>query len=95
MIKSPKKPPKRKPKVRLDIARTAFRVVQGATVQAPKTPDPDVGKDPAAVKRGKAGGAKGGPIRAANPSPVERARIARKAAAARWKKPADGSAVVE
>lgn len=54
MSKSPKKP-----KVGPDLAQTTFRVVQEATGQAPKMPDPDAGKDPAAVARGRKGGVKG------------------------------------
>jgi len=91
MAKSPKK--------REDLNQLAARIVAEATGQATKTPDPDAGKNPAAVKRGKAGGVKGGPIRAATLTPVERAAIAKKAAAARWKKTeaeqADTSHVVE
>jgi hypothetical protein len=78
------KQPKKKPKVRPDFAQNAFRVVQEATGQAPKTPDPDAGKDPAAVKRGRKGGAKGGKARAAKLSGPKKRAIAKKAAAARW-----------
>ena len=38
------------------------------------------------TKRAKAGGAKGGPARAAALTPEQRSEIARAAAAARWKK---------
>jgi hypothetical protein len=38
------------------------------------------------AKRAKAGGAKGGPARAAALTPEQRSEIARAAAAARWKK---------
>jgi hypothetical protein len=81
------KQPKKKPKVRQDFAENAFRVVQEATGQAPKTPDPDAGKDPAAVERGKKGGAKGGRVRAEKLSKAERSTIARNAARARWARP--------
>ena len=47
--------------------------------------DPNAGKNPAAMARGKLGGAKGGAARAAALSPRKRKMIARKAAAARWK----------
>ena len=50
MAKTPK--PKKKPRVREDLNQLAFRIVQEATGQAPRTPDPDAGKDPAAVARG-------------------------------------------
>ena len=76
-------PAKKKPvKVRQDFAQVAFRVVQEATGQKPKTPDPDAGKDPAAV----ALGAKGGAARAKGMSKKARAASAKKAAAARWGK---------
>jgi hypothetical protein len=42
-------------------------------------------KNPAAVALGRKGGLKGGKARAAALTPVERSRIASKAAAARWK----------
>ena len=46
----------------------------------------DDGKDPAAVARGRAGGAKGGASRAIILSPEQRKEIAQIAATARWKK---------
>ena len=94
MAKQPKKPVKAKP----DLNQLAARIVAEATGQAPKTPDPDAGKDPKAIKRGKAGGAKGGPARASKLPPSVRAEIARKAAAARWAKqtkPGESVDVVE
>ena len=48
--------------------------------------NPDEGKNPAAVELGRLGGKKGGKARAANLSAERRAEIAKKAAAARWKK---------
>jgi hypothetical protein len=47
-------------------------------------PDPDAGKNPAAVALGKLGGAKGGKARARRLSPEKRKSIAKKAAKARW-----------
>lgn len=44
------------------------------------------GKDSAASALGRLGGLKGGKARAERLSPSERSRIAREAAAARWKK---------
>ena len=44
------------------------------------------GKNPAAVALGRLGGLKGGKARAEQMRPEERSRIAREAAAARWKK---------
>ena len=46
---------------------------------------PDDGKDPAAIKRGRAGGIKGGKSRAVALSPRRRKQIAKKAATVRWK----------
>lgn len=77
------KSPKKQPKAREDVATTAFRVMQEATGQRSKTPDPDAGKDPAAVAMGK----KGGQARAKVMSKKARAASAKKAAAARWNRP--------
>jgi hypothetical protein len=77
----PKKPA---PKMRPDVAETAFRVMQEATGQAPKTLPGQVPKNPDAVKRGAKGGQKGGKARAAKLSPAERVEIAKKAAKKRW-----------
>jgi hypothetical protein len=46
--------------------------------------DPDAGKNPAAIARGKAGGAKGGTARASALTPERRKEIAKKAAGKRW-----------
>jgi len=43
-------------------------------------------RDPAAVELGRKGGLKGGAARAASMTPEQRAEIAKKAGAARWKK---------
>lgn len=80
------KSPKKKPKVREDLAQTAFRVMQEATGQRPKTPDPESLKDPAAVALGRKGGLKGGLARAKKLTKAQRAASAKKAAAARWGK---------
>jgi len=47
-------------------------------------PDPNAGKDPQAIRRGRLGGIKGGRSRAKFYSPTKRRKIARKAAASRW-----------
>jgi hypothetical protein len=47
-------------------------------------PDPDEGKDPAAVALGRKGGLKGGKARAAKMTAEERSAAARKAATVRW-----------
>ena len=53
-----------------------------------QVPDPvEREKNPAAVELGRRGGRVGGKARAAALSPEQRAEIAKKAAAARWKKP--------
>ncbi len=76
---------KKAPKLREDASTMAFRIVAEATGQAPKTPDPDAGKDPAAMALGKKGGAKGGKARAAKMTKSQLAESAKKAAQARWK----------
>lgn len=47
-------------------------------------PDPDAGKDPAAVALGRKGGLKGGKARARTMTAKQRSASARKAAKARW-----------
>ena len=49
-------------------------------------PDPNEGKDPKAIERGRAGGLKGGEARAKNLSAKRRKQIATEAAKSRWKK---------
>jgi hypothetical protein len=49
-------------------------------------PDPNAGKNPAARQSGSIGGKKGGKARTDKLSPSERKAIAKKAAAARWRK---------
>jgi len=75
-------------KLREDTAETAFRVLQEATGERPKTlpPDQRTKKNPEAVKRGRKGGLKGGKSRAGKLSDDERAKAATIAALARWKK---------
>jgi hypothetical protein len=77
----PEKPPKR-PR---DINQLAFAVVAEATGTAPP-PKPERAKNPAAVALGKLGASKGGQARAAKLTAEERSEVAKKAAAARWKK---------
>lgn len=47
-------------------------------------PDPDAGKDPAAVALGRKGGLRGGKARAAKMTQQERSEAAKRAAEARW-----------
>lgn len=67
-----------------DLNRLAAAIVGDATDERP--PEPDDGKDPAAVALGRKGGEKGGKARAANMTPAQRTEAARKAAEARWHK---------
>jgi hypothetical protein len=70
-----------------DFAVNAFRIVEqaiGEKMDGGPLPDPNAGKNPAAVALGKLGGAKGGKARAAKLSPAKRRTIAKKAAKARW-----------
>jgi hypothetical protein len=75
----PKRP--RRPR---DPFQLAHQVFQEAIGEAPARPDPDAGKNPAAVALGKLGGAKGGKARAAKMSPEERRKSAQRAAQVRW-----------
>jgi hypothetical protein len=73
----------RRPRRPRDPNELAFQVFKEAIGEAPR-PDPDAGKNPAAVALGKLGGAKGGKARAANMTKKERSEAAKKAALARW-----------
>lgn len=66
-----------------DANKLAKSIVDLATGNAP---DPDAGKDPAAVALGRKGGLKGGKARAKSLTATERSEAAQKAAAARWRK---------
>lgn len=82
--KAAEKAPRKPAKAPSDVNQNAFRLVQEATGQTPKTAPPE--KNPAAVALGKLGGLKGGKARAAVLTKKRRAEIAQLAAAARWKK---------
>jgi hypothetical protein len=58
-------------------------IVDLATGEA-EEPDPDAGKNPAAVELGRKGGLRGGKARAAAMTSNERSEAARHAAKARW-----------
>lgn len=76
--------PKRSSKPR-DLNALAARIVHDATDEdETPAPDPDEGKDPAAVALGRKGGLKGGKARAEKLTPEQRSKIARKAAQKRW-----------
>ena len=70
-------------KMPTDLNQRAKAIVDLATRDEP-LPDPDEGKDPAAVALGRKGGLKGGKVRAEKLSPEERSESARRAAQARW-----------
>lgn len=78
--------PKKSTKLRPDVAETAFRVMQEAIGEAPKTlpPSERTEKNPDAVARGQKGGKKGGAARRKSLSASERKAIAKRAAQARW-----------
>jgi hypothetical protein len=69
-------------KGKMDLNKLAADIVNQATGDQ----EADDTRNPAAVMLGRLGGLKGGKARAASLSPKERRNIAKKAAAARWKK---------
>jgi hypothetical protein len=66
-----------------DVVRNIVQVMRIATGEEKEALPPP--KSAAAVARGKAGGAKGGPARAAKLTQAEKSKIGKKAARARWK----------
>jgi hypothetical protein len=78
--------PERSSKRARDVNQLAAKIAEIAAEG--EKPAPDSGKNPAAVALGRLGGKKGGLARANNLSPRQRSEIAKKAAAARWGKPA-------
>ena len=66
-------------------AKGMVDIATGAVNDREPTPE-EQGKDPAAVARGKLGGAKGGKARAESLTPAERQASAQKAIRARWSK---------
>jgi hypothetical protein len=66
-----------------DTNQLAKFIVDATTGQL-EIPDPDAGKNAAAVALGRLGGVKGGKARAAKLSPARRKQIAKKASAKRW-----------
>jgi len=77
---------KKSAKLRPDVAEVAFRVMQEAIGESPKTlpPSERTEKNPIAVKRGRKGGTEGGAARARSMSKAKRTASAKKAAKARW-----------
>jgi hypothetical protein len=81
-----RKKPRKKPREK-DTQPLARHILD--TVVPDADPPKAKEKDPAAVALGRKGGLKGGKARAAKMTAEERAESARKAAQARWKRPAD------
>jgi hypothetical protein len=84
--------PRKKPaKLRPDVAETAFRVMQEAIGELPKSRPPKerTEKNPDAVKRGRKGGKKGGKARARKLTRAQRTDIAHLAARIRWRQNID------
>lgn len=75
---------------KLDFTATAASVVSRAIGEdlfdGSPLVDPDAGKDPKAIERGRAGGLKGGKARAEKLSAKRKSQIAKNAAKSRWKK---------
>lgn len=78
----PKRSSIKRPRDTNQLAKMIVGIASGEIDDAPAND----GKNPAAVALGRLGGLKGGKARAASLSKTKRAEIARKAAAARWKK---------
>lgn len=76
--------PKRSSKSK-DVNQLATSILEAATGE-PATLTPKGTKNPAAVALGRLGGLKGGKARAESLTKAKRAQIAKRAAAARWKK---------
>jgi hypothetical protein len=66
-------------------AKRMLDIATGAVDDREPTPE-EQGKDPAAVARGRLGGAKGGKARAAKLTAAERSEAAKKAVGRRWSK---------
>lgn len=81
---------RKRPKLREDAAETAYRTLQEAIGERPKTVPPsertEDQKNLEAMERGQKGGKRGGRARAKKLTAQERKAIAQKAAAARWEK---------
>lgn len=89
--KVPAPAPKKRPGTSRDhdfatVARNVVERAIGEKLIGEPLDDPNARKNPAAVALGKLGGAKGGRARAEALSPAKRKAIAKKAAAARWKR---------
>lgn len=76
----------KKPTRPRDTNQLAKSIVDIATGEKASAPIAESAKNPAAVALGRLGGLKGGKARAEKLSAKKRSEIAKKAAAARWKK---------
>lgn len=76
----------KKPARPRDSNQLAKSIVDAATGNADSAPAGESGKNPAAVALGRLGGLKGGKARAEKLSSKKRSEIAKRAAAARWKR---------
>lgn len=74
-----------KKKMPRDVAQRSKKILDIVTGED-TSPAVDDGKNPHAVALGRLGGLKGGKARAGKLTKEQRSKIARKAAAARWKK---------
>jgi hypothetical protein len=80
------KPARKLPKEKSeDVNQAAFRVMRAAT----QDEEEDAEVNAAAAAMGRRGGLKGGAARAASLTPQQRSEIAKKAAAARWRRDED------
>lgn len=77
---------RKRPRDPNQLAKLIVDIASGQVEDRDPTPE-EQGKDPAAVERGRKGGAKGGKARAAALTPQQRGDTARKAAQARWRQP--------
>jgi len=86
MVAMPKRASKRKPKIQLSPTQEQAATITDGLPSDPTIPSLPTSNNPAAVALGRLGGKKGGLARAAKLSKKRRSEIAKKAAAARWKK---------
>ena len=73
----------KRPRDPVQLGKMIGDILTGQVEDRAPTPE-EQGKDPAAVKRGRAGGLKGGKARAAKLSAKSRQESARRAVQARW-----------
>jgi hypothetical protein len=82
---------RKRPRDPAQLAKLIVDIATGEVEDRPPTPQ-EQGKDPAAVERGRLGGAVGGKARAEALPKAKRRDISRKAAKARWSKLKEPSA---